>query len=47
MPVAIGIDIGGTNTKVGVVGAGETILHHLTLPTEDDAAEVVAFCASL
>ena len=45
MPVAIGIDIGGTNTKVGVVDSRGTILHRLTFPAEDDAAELLAFCA--
>jgi len=35
MPVAIGIDIGGTNTKVGVVVDQGTILHRLTFPTEE------------
>ena len=35
MPLAIGIDIGGTNTKVGAVDAGGGILHRLTFPTEE------------
>jgi len=35
MPVAIGIDIGGTNSKVGVVDAQGSILHRLTFPTEE------------
>lgn len=35
MPVAIGIDIGGTNTKVGVVDPEGNVLHRLTFPTEE------------
>jgi len=35
MHAAIGIDIGGTNTKVGVVDSQGGILHRLTFPTEE------------
>lgn len=35
MTVAIGIDIGGTGSKVGVVDAEGEILHRLTFPTEE------------
>ena len=35
MAVAIGIDIGGTSSKVGVVEGQGEILHRLTFPTEE------------
>ena len=35
MPVAVGIDIGGTNSKVGVVDGAGNVLHRLTFPTEE------------
>jgi len=35
MTVAVGIDIGGTSSKVGVVDGEGQILHRLTFPTEE------------
>ena len=33
--LAIGIDIGGTNTKLGIIDASGKVLHRLVIPTEE------------
>lgn len=41
MRIALGIDIGGTNTAVGIVDEQGQILHRFSLPTSDNANSLV------